>query len=195
MVESADFKFLDNDTFDALTSGQDAAPFDDFLAQTYLSTRNAMNSARELLTHHIPPPVYPALIPVTLSLLVAPPKAPQVKKEAVSPTTSSYTPDITMPKPDILHTDKIKPKPVPVVKSVFLQPNVKKEPLKAPHIKATQTHTKAVLIAPKEDAKNSQKPSSQDPKFKKISAELQEKQLKERQAKLSDLFNDKGTVS
>ncbi len=195
MSKPSNFNFLDPSTFAKMSaSSDDMEHFSTFIEQSLSTTLDALKSFKDSVKPEKIPIVYPPLIPVKLSVLVSAPvlvskPLSSTKKKAPVDTT---TPDIAVPKQGFMHKDTRSKKQRPIIKQRVATSVQKKEPLPSDIPLKIKEKTKTKPLAPIEE-KN--KTLAQNPTLTRVSAAQQEQKLKERQAKLSTLYDDKGTLS
>jgi hypothetical protein len=156
---------------------------------------SSLNDAKADIKKTPDPEIYPDLIPVKLSRLVPPPVPARsfVPVLAQEKKVSAITGDFSQEKSGFMHDGTVKKKtPKPVQKDRVVAK--KQAPLTGTSKKSVPKKTKAAAPS-KELNKQNTAPIAQDPKLKRVSAEVQEKKLRARQKKMTDIFDDKGTVS
>jgi hypothetical protein len=184
------FAPLSSDDFDALIEGPNAADNLERFLESGLE--KGMSNIGDAIKNEDPwkRDVKPTAA-FSTDALVPPPKPRQVKekpKSSVDAITADSTPEA--PEKIDIPLRPMDKKPVQHVRST-----PEKEDVQHDTGKVKEERKKTTANAPVTAASEQKEQDEKTPDFRKVSGELLEQKLKERQDKLGDVFKDKGTLS
>lgn len=184
------FAPLSSDEFDALLNGENAAEnLEAFLEQ---GLDIGMSRIKNALNSEVPGQEIPAPTARFSSESLVPPPKRKATAPSPEPSVNTVAPDIEF---DESEPVDIPLRPVDKTPTQQLKAKSKTESKQMDTGKVKDTRKKTKAKTPVTASSTPDTPDTDTPDLRKVSGELLERKLKERQDKLGDVFKDKGTLS